>query len=130
MQKVLNAIQRVRFTKSTPRQASIRCKAVDNFLFPHHEVVDNQTKKPKKGYYSHKRRESDDKNAVAIVKIVPQLGCVSQDWDAWVLKETNSPVETRCKNSWDQFEKYGSLSKDHPLEKYKSNLFISEVSTR
>ena len=30
------------------------------------------------GYYSHKRRESDDKNAVAIVKFVPQLGCVSE----------------------------------------------------
>ena len=87
-------------------------------------------KKPKKGYYSHKRRESDDKNAVAVVKIVPQLGCVSQDWDAWVLKETNSPYETRCKKSWDQFEEYGSLSKDHRLEKYKSNLFTSEVSTR
>ena len=47
MQKVLNAIQRVRFTKSTPRQASIRCKAVDKCLFPHHEVVDNQTQKAK-----------------------------------------------------------------------------------
>ena len=31
-----------------------------------------------------KRRESDDKNAVAFVKIVPQLGCVSQDSDALV----------------------------------------------
>ena len=70
MQKVVNAIQRVRFTKSTTRQASIRRKAVDKCLFPHHEVVDNQTKKPKKGYYSHKRRESDDKNAVAIVKML------------------------------------------------------------
>ena len=35
-------------------------------------------------HYSHKRRESDDKNAVAIVKIVPQLGCVSQDSDVLV----------------------------------------------
>ena len=31
-----------------------------------------------------KRRESDDKNAVAILKIVPKLGCVSQDSDALV----------------------------------------------
>ena len=29
-----------------------------------------------------KRREGDDTNAVAIVKSVPQLGCVSQDSDA------------------------------------------------
>ena len=31
-----------------------------------------------------KRRESDDKNAVAIAKIAPQLGCVSQDPDVLV----------------------------------------------
>ena len=37
-------------------------------------LMNNQTKRPKKGNYSHKRRESNDKNAVAIVKIVPQLG--------------------------------------------------------
>ena len=47
-------------------------------------LMNNQTKKRKKGYYSHKRRECDDKNAVAIVKIVPQLGCVSQDSKALV----------------------------------------------
>ena len=53
-------------------------------MFPHHQVDEQPHKKPKKGYYSHKRRESDDKNGVAIVKIVPQLGCVSQDADALV----------------------------------------------
>ena len=49
-------------------------------------MVDEQlNKKPKKGYFFHpKRRESDDKNAVALVKIAPQLGCVSQDSDALV----------------------------------------------
>ena len=57
-------------------------KAGDNCLFPHHEVDEQPNKKPKKGHYSHTRRESDDKNAVASVKIVPQLGCVSQDSDA------------------------------------------------
>ena len=41
--------------------------------------MNNQTKKPEKGFCSQKRRESNDKNAVAIVKIVPQMGCVSQD---------------------------------------------------
>ena len=48
-------------------------------MFPQHKVDEQPNKKPKKGYSSHKRRESDDKNAVAIVKIAPQFGCVSQD---------------------------------------------------
>ena len=46
--------------------------------------VPAMNKKPKKRYYFFKRRESDDNNAVALVKIVPQLGCVSQDSDALV----------------------------------------------
>ena len=53
-------------------------------VFPHHKVDEQPNKKPKKGYYSHQRRESDDKNAVAMVKIVPRLGCVSQDSEALV----------------------------------------------
>ena len=44
-------------------------------------LMNNQIKKPKKSNIP-KRRESDDKNAVAIVKSVSQLGCVSQDSDA------------------------------------------------
>ena len=40
--------------------------------------------KSRKRAFSPKRRESDDKNAVAIVKSVSQLGCVSQDSDALV----------------------------------------------
>ena len=59
-------------------------KAGDKCLFPHHEVDEQPNKKSKKSYHSHKGRESDDKNAVAIVKIVPQLGCVSQDSGASV----------------------------------------------
>ena len=65
-------------------QTETGCKAGDKCLFPHHEVDEQPNKKTKKGYYSDKKRESDDKNAVAIVKIVPQLGCVSQDSDALV----------------------------------------------
>ena len=75
-------------------------------MFPHHKVDEQPNKKPKKGYHSHKRRENDDKNAVATVKMVPQLGCVSQDSDALVSQRG----ETRCKKSWDRFEKNGSLS--------------------
>ena len=41
--------------------------------------MNNQTKNQRKSDHSHKRRESDDNNAVAFVEIVPQLGCVSQD---------------------------------------------------
>ena len=57
------------------------CKAGDKCLFPH---KNNQTKSQRKAIFHHKRRESDDNNAVAIVKIVPQLGCVSQDSEALV----------------------------------------------
>ena len=50
-------------------------------LFPQYKVDEQRNKRPKKGYFP-KRRESDDKNAVAIVKSVSSLGCVSQDSDA------------------------------------------------
>ena len=59
------------------------CKAGDKCLFPHHEVDEQPNKNPKKRYYSPKE-ESDDKNAVAMMKIVPELVCVSQDSDALV----------------------------------------------
>ena len=47
-------------------------------------LMNNQTESQRKATISDKRKESDDKNAVAIVKIAPQLGCVSQDSDALV----------------------------------------------
>ena len=59
------------------------CEAGDKCLFPHYKVVEQPNKKPKKRYFT-KRRESEDKNAVAIVKSVSQLGCVAQDSDALV----------------------------------------------
>ena len=70
------------------------CKAGDKCLFPHYNVEEQPSKKPEKCECSQKkkRRQSDDKNAVAIVKIVPQLGCVSQDSDA--------VVPQRGKQSW------------------------------
>ena len=58
------------------------CKAGNKF-FPASFVDEQPNKNPKKGYYSH-RRESDDKNAVAIVKFVPQFGCVPEDSEALV----------------------------------------------
>ena len=56
------------------------CKAREKCLFP----MNNQTQAKERLLFSPKRRESDDKTAVAIVKTVPQLGCVSQDSDALV----------------------------------------------
>ena len=64
----------------------------------------NNQLKSRKRYNSQKRTESDDKNAVAIVIIVPQSGCVPQDSDALVSQGRQSWGETRCKKSWDQFE--------------------------
>ena len=56
-------------------------------MFPHHKVDEQPNKKPKKGYYPH----NDDKNAVAMVKIVTQLGCVSQDSVALVSQRGRQP---------------------------------------
>ena len=100
--------------------------------------MNNQIKKPKKSYFT-KRRESDDKNAVAIVKTVSQLGCVSKDSDALVSqggKSRGNPTQKVL----NQLKGYDSQSlgyvkrvpgkrKDHRWEKYKSNLLISEVPT-
>ena len=60
------------------------CKDGDKCLFPHDKVDEQPNQKPKKDYYTQKRRESDDKNAVAVVKIVPQFVCVLQDSNALV----------------------------------------------
>ena len=54
-------------------------KAGEKCLFPHHKVDEQPNKKPKKSDHSQKKRENDDRNAVAIVKIVSQMGCASQD---------------------------------------------------
>ena len=59
------------------------CEAWDKCLSPHFKFDEQRNEKPKKGHFP-KRRESDDKNAVAVVKSVSQLGCVSQDSDALV----------------------------------------------
>ena len=55
--------------------------------FPHYKIDEQQNKKLKKGHFP-KRRESEDKGVVAIVKSVSKLGCVSQDSDALVSQGT------------------------------------------
>ena len=67
-------------------------KAGDKCLFPHYKVDEQPNKKPKKSCFP-KRRESDDKNAVAIVKSVSQLGCVSQ-LVSQGRKSLGSPMQT------------------------------------
>ena len=46
-------------------------------MFPHYKVDEQPNKKAEERPLFHKRRESDDKDAVAIVKSVSHLGCVS-----------------------------------------------------
>ena len=53
------------------------CKAEDKCLFPHHKVDEQQNKKPKQSHFPKEEK-------AAIVKIVPQLGCVSQDSETLV----------------------------------------------
>ena len=71
-------------------------------------LTNNRTKSRKRATILSPKTESDDKNAVAFVKNVPQLGCVSQDSDALISQRGKQSWETRCKKSWDRFEKYDS----------------------
>ena len=74
---------------------------------------------------SQKRRESDDKNAVAIVKSVSQLGCVSQDSDALVSQgreSRGSPMQKVLEpiqrvRSTVYAKRVSRKRKDHRLEK-------------
>ena len=86
------------------------CKAGDKCLFPHHEVDEQPNKKPNKGHYSHKRRESEDKNAVAIVKMYHNWIGSRKTQKHWFLKEENSSSETRCKKFWDELEEYERIT--------------------
>ena len=61
-------------------------------MFPHYKVDVQPNKKPTRSYFP-KRRESDDKNTVAIVKSVSQVGCVSQDSHALVSQGTRKSRE-------------------------------------
>ena len=121
--------------------AETGCKARDKCLFLHHKVDEQPNKKPKNSYHFHKGRLSDDKHAVVIVRILPQLGCVSQDsetLDSQRGKQSRrnpmqKSLETNSKSTvhsvYATSSKYPGETKDHRLEKYKSNFLISEVPT-
>ena len=51
-------------------------------VFPHYKVDEQPNREPTERATSQKKRESEDKGAVAILNSVSQLGCVSQDSDA------------------------------------------------
>ena len=73
------------------------CKSGTTCLFPHYKIHKQQNERPTKGYFPTKRK-SKNKSAVAIVKSVSQLGCVSQDSDALASQGTKefrgNPMQT------------------------------------
>ena len=88
-------------------------------------LKNNQVKSRKRAFNSQKEK-SDDKGAVAIMKTVPQLGCVSQDSEPPRLPKGVKFRKTWGKKFWDQFDEYDSQStlrqasireKDHRLGK-------------
>ena len=95
---------------STPKKNESGCKGRRQVLFPHHKVDEQPNKKPRKSDHSPKRRESNDTNAVSIVRNLTQMGCVSQHSELLNFSEVNKPRETRRKKSWDRFEEYESVS--------------------
>ena len=58
------------------------CKAGEKCLFPYYKVEEQPNIKSQQELLPKKKRDSDDKNAAAIVRSVSQLGYVSQDSDA------------------------------------------------
>ena len=101
-------------------------------------LTNNQINSRKKSNIP-KRRESDDNNAVTIVKKVYQNWVVYHKIQMHSFLKVDSLGETRCRKSWNQFKGCDSLSlryvmrvsgkrKDH-REKSLSKFFISEVLT-
>ena len=85
------------------------CKAGDKCLVPHYKADEKPKRKSKKSYFP-KRRESDDKNAVAIAKKVHRSWVVYHKIQMhWFLK-VESLGETRCRKSWNQCKVYDSPS--------------------
>ena len=103
-------------------------------------LMNNQTKAKERPLFTQKKRKRRQEcggyceNCATIELRLARLGSIGFSKRKTV---RGKPDE---KKSWDRFEEYGSLSlrdvkqvpgkrKDHRLEKYKSNLNISEVPT-
>ena len=132
--EVPGADEECRFCKN-----EMGCLAGDKCLFPHYKVVEQTNKKPQKSNFP-RRRASDDKNVVTIVKSLSQMGCVLQDSDALVSQDWKWRGNRMQKVLEPILREYDSLClryvkrvsgkrNDHRWEKYKSHLFISEVPT-
>ena len=104
-------------------------------------LMNNQTKSQKRATIPTKEEKTTTKMLWILWKLYHNWVASRKTRNRWFLKEENSPGETLCRESWDQFEEYGSLSlrhvkqvsrkrKDHRLEKYKSKILISEVPTQ
>ena len=102
------------------------CEAGNKCLFPHYKVDEQPKKKPKKSNLP-KRRESDDKNAVALVEVYHKW-VVYHKIQMHSFLTVESLGETRCKKSRNKFKGYDSQSlrcvmrvsgerKDHRWEK-------------
>ena len=93
------------------------CKTGDKCLFPHYKVDERLHKKQIKSNIS-RRRESDDNNAVTVVKSVSQLGCVSRDSDALVSQGRKSrgkpDAESLGTNSKGTIHKVYATSCEYP----------------
>ena len=72
--------------------------------------MNNRTKKAKERVLFPKKKEKATTRMQAIVRIVSQMGCVSQDSQLLDSQEANKPGETRCKKSWYRFGEFGLLS--------------------
>ena len=118
-------------------QSETGCTVGDKCLFPHYKVDEQPNKRRKKSDFP-KRRESNDKNAVAIVKIAPHLGCVSQDSDALVSqgrKSRGNPMQKVLEPIQRvRFTKSTLLQASIPEKKgpslWMSKFFNSEVTER
>ena len=73
----------------------------------------NNQKKQKKKKATSTKKESYDKNAVAIVKSVSQMGCVSQDSEFFGFSKRQTSLGKPDVMSWDRFVEYDSLNLRH-----------------
>ena len=103
-------------------------------------LIKQPNKRPKKGYFP-KRRESEDRSAVAIAKSVSPLGlCITRLRCTRILKERKSFGETRCKKPRTQLKEFdspslryvtrvsGTKKRTIAWKSYKSSLDISEAT--
>ena len=115
------------------------CEAGDKCLFPQYKIEEQPSEKPKKSC-NPQNGKSDDKGAVAIVRTVPQLGCVSQDSAIRTSEKREVSGKPEAQQCWDQFDEYDSQGlhcvketsqqiKVRRLVKYNSKFLISEVRT-